>query len=179
MQTGSDPWPSSTQQVRREPTPSLITSQSHLLIATQQVQQEHYPHVESLLSHPNSRPCVTLDQAALPAGRAVTDDTMPFHLSREGKVQLHRSSRDGHVIEGTRADGKLRLASASQDKTLRVWSMQASSGTAAAAPKPASPDSRAQPSSELAQMIARRVLHCCSKRCHSKQLLVTSTAPAC
>ena len=46
------------------------------------------------------------------------------------------------------------LASASQDKTLRVWSMQASSELAAAAGDSARPDSSSQPS-ELAQMIAR------------------------
>ena len=46
------------------------------------------------------------------------------------------------------ADGRLLLASASQDKTLRIWSIQASASAADAAAPPGSTD--------LTKMIARR-----------------------
>lgn len=68
-------------------------------------------------------------------------------------------------------DGKLLLASASQDKTLRIWTIQASSPAAGAAAPNAAADQhvngsapQAEPdripqASELAQMIARQAAH--------------------
>ena len=53
------------------------------------------------------------------------------------------------------ADGKLLLASASQDKTLRIWSIQASARGAAADAQQTGQKVAAQPS-DLAQMIARQ-----------------------
>lgn len=53
------------------------------------------------------------------------------------------------------ADGKLLLASASQDKTLRIWSIQASTRGPAADAQQSGQEIAAQPS-DLAQMIARQ-----------------------
>ena len=53
------------------------------------------------------------------------------------------------------ADAKLLLASASQDKTLRIWNIQASARGAAAAAQQTGQEIAAQPS-DLAQMIARQ-----------------------
>ena len=76
-----------------------------------------------------------------------------------GKLLLHSCIAKPHVVlsRNASADGKLLLASASQDKTLRIWTIQASGETTAAVGESATPDTNAH-SSELAQMIARQAL---------------------
>lgn len=141
MRTGLDPWHSNTRQVR--PLHASDYQSFTLLIIRVKLTSL------LMLGH-------RLGDISIPERMAVCVSSGPH---ANGELLLHRciAKQDVALTRNACPDGKVLLASASQDKTLRIWTIQASSETTASKVESALPVTNAH-SSELAQMIARQAL---------------------